>query len=76
MSSHPITRRTLIGALAASALAAPSVVRAQELTPDVRGADPDVRRNSSSLVTQRWQVHFEPQGRVTILADTGSRALH
>jgi lipoprotein-anchoring transpeptidase ErfK/SrfK len=76
MSSQNITRRTLIGALAASTLAAPSVVRAQDLTPDVRTSDPDLRRNSSSFVTQRWQDHFEALDRVTILADTGSRALH
>lgn len=35
-----------------------------------------VRHNLSSFSSQDWQDHFETLGRVTILCDTTSRALH
>ncbi len=35
-----------------------------------------VQRNASSFTMQRWQDHFETLGKATVLADTGSRALH
>jgi hypothetical protein len=67
----PITRRqTLISGLAvAGTLAAPAIVQAQSATAVTR-------RNVSSFVTQNWQDHFDDLGVATIVADTGSRALH
>lgn len=60
-----LTRRHLI-ASAAATLAAPGIARAQETT----------RRNLSSFHAQDWRAHFRSLGRVAILCDTGSRALH
>jgi L,D-transpeptidase ErfK/SrfK len=57
-------RSFIIGA--ATTLASPLVVRAQE-APD---------RNSSSFITQHWQDHFSTLGNGAILADITSRALH
>ena len=76
MTDRPTTRRGLLGGAAAfgAALAAPTVLRAQaELTDFSQSV---ARRNASSFRGQDWQDHFESLGRVTILADTRSRALH
>ena len=48
-------------------LFAPAILRADETA---------VRRNISGFRAQTWQDHFERLDRVTILADTTSRALH
>ena len=62
-----------VSLLAAGGVALPGLVRAQSL-----GDTPAVvtRRNSSSFAAQDWRDHFDSLGVVTILADTGSRALH
>ena len=77
MSTSRQNRRTLLigGAAASLMLAAPTVLRAQQATPEVRG-DGVTRRNASSFKIQRWQDHFETLGKVTVVCDTGSRALH
>ncbi|RVT85630.1 L,D-transpeptidase [Rhodobacteraceae bacterium CCMM004] len=69
-----LTRRAALTG-AAALLAAPAVATAQTVAPQVLGND-TARRNMSSFVTQRWEDHFEALGKVTILADTRSRALH
>ncbi|WP_108482438.1 L,D-transpeptidase [Oceaniglobus ichthyenteri] len=74
MSLLKPTRRALL-ASGAAMLATPSVLLAQDSMPALR-ADSNARRNVSSFKTQRWQDHFETLDRVTIVADTGSRALH
>ncbi|WP_226780680.1 L,D-transpeptidase [Oceaniglobus trochenteri] len=74
MAGTPPTRRRML-ATAAAFIAAPQIIRAQDIQPDVR-ADPTARRNASAFVTQRWEDHFDQLGRVTIVADTTSRALH
>ncbi|SFP56957.1 L,D-transpeptidase [Tranquillimonas alkanivorans] len=62
------TRRAAL-AMGAAALATPSILRAE--------ASADwARRNASSFRTQNWQDHFDALDRVTLLADTRSRALH
>lgn len=75
MTNKPIARRRLL-ALTGAALFTPSLIRAQTIQPDERTPDPTARRNASSFRRQRWQDHFDKLGVVTILADTGSRALH
>lgn len=69
-----ITRRHAIVA-GMAALCAPAVVRAQDFEPNLR-ADSNARRNASAFQTQRWEDHFETLGKVTLVADTASRALH
>lgn len=62
-------RIALIGGTAALVtLAAPGIVRAQDVD--------EARRNSSSFLTQFWQDHFDTLGEGAIVCDTGSRALH
>ena len=74
-STRPTRRQLLIGGTAAGlTLAAPAVVTAQQITPQFGGTP--ARRNASSFKTQRWQDHFEELGKVTVVCDTGSRALH
>jgi len=70
--TNPVSRRRLIATTAAF-LATPNVLRAAEDTPAVEDIS---RRNMSSFRTQRWQDHFDTLGRVTLVADTQSRALH
>lgn len=74
---HPSSRRQVLiaGVGALAALAMPTTVRAQDIQFDLRGDGP-VRHNLSSFSAQRWQDHFEVLDRVTIVADTVSRALH
>ncbi|KAF0675135.1 L,D-transpeptidase [Profundibacterium mesophilum] len=74
MTNETFSRRKLL-ALTGAAFAAPTVLRAQAIDPLVR-ADDMTRRNMSSFISQNWQDHFDSLGRVTILADTYSRALH
>jgi hypothetical protein len=70
--SHNATRRgLLIGGIAA--LATPSILRAQAVTPSAQGA---VRSNVSSFVMQDWRDHFDSLGKGAIVADLTSRALH
>lgn len=66
-----ITRRGALmsGIAMAGALAAPAILQAQ-------AAPTTNRRNISSFSTQNWQDHFDDLGVATIVADTGSRALH
>lgn len=72
------TRRSLILG-GAAALAAPTVLRAQEFTAEsfggVTGPD-ETRRNTSSFTRIDWRDHFETLGTATIICDTTSRALH
>ncbi len=71
MKNRDQSRRTFVGGLiSAVALTAPSVLSASETSREV------VRRNISSFTRQRWQDHFQHLGKVTLLADTTSRALH
>lgn len=69
--TYRLTRRTLISTAAAS-LATPAILRAQEARP----IDTTARHNVSSFRPQNWQDHFDKLGVPTIVADTGSRALH
>lgn len=66
-----LTRRGALmsGIAMAGSLAAPAILRAQ-------AAPTTNRRNISSFSTQNWQDHFDNLGVATIVADTGSRALH
>lgn len=63
-----LTRRGLILSTAAAVgLGAPSILQASQDA---------VSRNVSSFRTQRWEDHFDQLGKVMIVADTQSRALH
>ncbi|MGX9857509.1 L,D-transpeptidase (plasmid) [Limimaricola variabilis] len=74
MSTTPTRRQALLGAAAAAtALATPSLLRAQSARPPVQAP---VQRNVSSFRTQYWRDHFDTLGVATIVADTQSRALH
>lgn len=69
------TRRRLIlsGMVASSALAMPSVLRAQSaIEEEPEGAN----RNIAAFTSRDWQDHFENLNVATILADTQSRVLH
>ncbi|WP_444451811.1 L,D-transpeptidase [Rhodobacter capsulatus] len=74
-----LTRRLLIGS-GAVALFAPSVLRAG--TQDVPMASqpaivaPPTRANISAFRTIDWRDHFDRLDRVTLIADTVSKALH
>jgi lipoprotein-anchoring transpeptidase ErfK/SrfK len=72
--THPVSRRRLIAG-AAALLATPQILRAQEAPAAIR-PDEIARRNLSAFRTQRWEDHFEKLGKVTLVADTTSRALH
>ncbi|MBV0911523.1 L,D-transpeptidase [Anianabacter salinae] len=57
----------------AAFLAAPTVLRAQFVEPD----RPEfARNNTSAFIRQDWRDHFDNVDRVTLVADTRSRALH
>lgn len=68
-----ITRRRLFG-IAAAAIAAPSVLRAQDVTV-IPPSAPN-RHNTASFRAQRWQDHFPHLRKGAILCDLESRALH
>ena len=78
MSQSRFTRR---GALfgAASLLATPALLRAQDAfpsdEPEIETKIP-VKRNISSFRQQRWQDHFDVLGTGCLLADIDSRAVH
>lgn len=72
MAEHVLTmtdrRRFLAGAAGGLlALAAPSILRAQEAAP--------TRRNVSSFRTHEWQDHFDSLGKGIIISDTTSKVL-
>jgi len=69
------TRRTFLNATGAALALTPVAARAQNqlLPPE---PEPPAARNISSFSGQNWQDHFETLGVATIVADTGSRALH
>ncbi len=77
MTGNRLGRRGLLtGAAAlAGALAAPRILSAQAALPELRGPA-TARNNISSFRTQDWRDHFDRLGVATIVADTGSRALH
>jgi len=62
-----LTRRAFATGAGATALAAPSILRAQE--------QDTVRRNISSFRTHAWQDHFDQLGKGIIISDTVSRVL-
>lgn len=69
MTSYPVSRRTLLAGLTTlPALAAPSLLRAQE------AGQP--KRNTSSFMVQDWRDHFQTLGEGAIVCDLTSRALH
>ncbi len=67
------SRRTFLLTGAAALLCAPSILRAQgaEIAPTEFS-----RNNISSFSRQDWRDHFKALDRVSIVADTQSRALH
>ena len=70
MTDNPRRRQFIAGAGAAGlALAAPGVLSAQVIQKPTR-------RNASSFKMQDWRDHFDGLGRVSIVCDTASRALH
>jgi hypothetical protein len=68
-SNKAIARRTFLLASSSSlvALAAPSILSAQEAAP--------VRRNMSSFLLHDWQDHFDSLGKGILLSDTTTRVL-
>lgn len=78
MKPHSITRRSiLLGA--ASTLATPALLRAQDAFPADEAPIEDqysVKRNASSFQMQTWQDHFDTLGNGCLLADITSRAVH
>ena len=67
-----ISRRGLLTASVAF-VAAPAILRAQTVEPEHEDFS---RHNISSFSNQRWEAHFQTPGKVSIVADTVSRALH
>ncbi|MFW2542461.1 L,D-transpeptidase [Primorskyibacter sp. 2E107] len=68
MTKNTMSRRGLMAG-GAALLFTPAIARAQQ-------ADPLIRRNVSSFVSQDWREHFDTLGVGCIVCDTGSRALH
>jgi lipoprotein-anchoring transpeptidase ErfK/SrfK len=66
-----LSRRRLL-TMAAAGLAAPAVLRAQELTPEVAQGVP---RNISTFRLHDWRDHFDRLGRGIIISDTRLRFL-
>ncbi|SIT83244.1 L,D-transpeptidase [Pontibaca methylaminivorans] len=73
--NHGHTRRGLIRLAAAGAagLAMPALLRAGPATGQAKET---ARRNASSFRMQDWRDHFDELGRVTLVCDTQSRAVH
>ena len=67
MTNNKLNRRTVIMTGAATLLAAPALAQS---------SDAPSSRNIASFVRQDWRDHFDSLGVATIVADTGSRALH
>lgn len=79
MAPNTFSRRKMltVGAAAASALAMPSVLRAQ--TGDIEVETPvtrTARHNVMGFRTHVWQDHFQHLRKGAILCDTNSRAVH
>ena len=76
MPKLSFTRRGLIGSAAAS-LVLPALPASAQDAPIVP-AEPasPARANISAFARQDWRDHFDTLGQATIVADTGSRALH
>jgi lipoprotein-anchoring transpeptidase ErfK/SrfK len=70
-----ISRRHLL-ASASAAIAAPTLLRAQDVPVAEDSAPAFSRHNISSFIRQDWRDHFETLGEAAIVADTTSRALH
>ena len=62
-----VARRAFIMGAGATALVAPSILRAQEAGT--------VQRNTSGFRLHRWQDHFDRMGKGIIISDTRSRVL-
>lgn len=65
--------RRMVMAGAASFLAAPTILRAQEVPTNIQ--EPAVRRNISSFTLHEWKDHFDSLGKGILLSDTVSRIL-
>lgn len=65
--------RRMVMAGVASFLAAPSMLRAQEVPSNMQ--EPMVRRNISSFAIHEWKDHFDRLGKGILLSDTVSRTL-
>ncbi len=74
--THSLTRRGLFGLASAGAatLAAPTLLRAQDVTTIAPSAAN--RHNTASFRSQRWQDHFQSLRKGAILCDLESRVLH
>ncbi|WP_158967057.1 L,D-transpeptidase [Chachezhania sediminis] len=72
---NPVTRRDalILGLSTGTVLAAPTVLRAQTVPETQPETTP---RNISSFQMQDWRDHFDSLGKATVVADTGSKALH
>ncbi len=70
MSNFKMTRRALMMG-AATTLATPAILRAEELSTQSA-----VRRNASSFQTRDWSNYFDELGVGRIVCDIDSRALH
>ena len=68
-ASIPFDRRRFLSVAVGGSivLAAPSILRAQEVAP--------VRRNVSSFRTHEWQDHFDGLGKGIIISDTTTKVL-
>ncbi len=80
MYSPALSRRRLLllgSAMAGSGLAAPALALTGEIEREADlDAQPNVRRNTQSFRTVRWQDHFDHLRNGAILCDVSSRALH
>ena len=65
MTLMTFSRRRILGAMTAAAV-----------LPVAARATQPIQRNLSSFAAQDWRDHFDTLGVATIVADTGSRALH
>lgn len=65
--------RRMVMAGVASFLAAPSMLRAQEVPSNMQ--EPMARRNISSFAIHEWKDHFDRLGKGILLSDTVSRTL-
>ncbi|EKE45068.1 ErfK/YbiS/YcfS/YnhG family protein [Oceaniovalibus guishaninsula JLT2003] len=72
MSSKIDRRGLLIGT--GAALFAPAIAFGAPQTPS--NLPETSRHNMSAFAMQRWEDHFDNVDRVTLVADTGARALH
>jgi lipoprotein-anchoring transpeptidase ErfK/SrfK len=73
MTDYRFSRRRVLTS-AVALVVAPQMLRAQDL--DQEQEQEGVRHNTSGFIQQNWRDHFDDLGVATIIADTGSRALH